>query len=120
MTRTLWSVATLLSLNAFADEIVNNAPTSGELGRYAVVRAAELTVRIDTATGSAWYLCPKKSKQAWCRAKDLQSLPAGPAGRYRLVESSPLMLLDTVTGRSWQRCELPTPEKGLAWCALED
>jgi hypothetical protein len=120
MARTLWFVVTLLSLNAFADEIVNNAPTSGELGRYAIARTTDLTARLDTATGAAWYLCTRKTKQAWCRAKDIQALPAGPVGRYRLVESTPLLLLDTVTGRSWQRCELPTPEKGLAWCALEE
>jgi len=48
------------------------------------------------------------------------ALPGGANGRYRLVDGAPLLLLDSVTGRSWQRCDLPTPEKGLAWCALED
>ncbi|MDP1829824.1 MAG: hypothetical protein Q8L48_41540 [Archangium sp.] len=106
---------------ALADEIVNAAPSAAELGRYTVVRTPELTARFDSATGGTWYLCAnKKSKQAWCRAKDIPSLPSGPVGRYKLVEGAPLILIDTVTGRSWSRCELPTPEKGLAWCALEE
>lgn len=110
----------LLALPALADEIVNGAPSNSELGRYTVHKAQELTARLDSATGAVWFLCPKKSKQAWCRAKDVPSLPAGPVGRYRLTDTTPLMLVDSVTGRAWQRCDLPTPEKGLAWCALED
>lgn len=110
----------LFALPAFADEIVNAAPSSAELGRYSVSKASDLTTRLDSATGAVWFLCPKKNKQAWCRAKDIPSLAAGPVGRYRLAETTPLILIDTVTGRSWQRCDLPTPEKGLAWCALED
>jgi hypothetical protein len=111
----------LLATSAFADEIVNAAPSSAELGRYSVVRAGDVTARLDSATGAVWFICSnKKSKQAWCRAKDIPSLPAGPVGRYKIADAAPLILIDTVTGRSWQRCDLPTPEKGLAWCALED
>ena len=115
------SALVLLSSAAFADEIVNAAPSAAELGRYTVVRTADTTARFDSATGGTWYLCAnKKSKQAWCKAKEIPSLPAGPVGRYKLVEGVPLILIDTVTGRSWSRCEMPTPEKGLAWCALEE
>ena len=110
----------LHSSATFADEIVNAAPSAAELGRYTVVRTADTTARFDSATGSTWYLCAKKTKQAWCKAREIPSLPAGPVGRYKLVEGTPLILIDSVTGRSWSRCEMPTPEKGLAWCALEE
>lgn len=97
------------------------ADDAAEVGRYAVIKSGDTTVRLDTATGAAWYLCTtKKSKTGWCKAKDVPALPGGANGRYRLVDGAPLLLLDSVTGRSWQRCDLPTPEKGLAWCALED
>lgn len=106
---------------ALADEVVNSAPSAAQLGRYSIVRTADSTARFDSATGGTWYLCAnKKSKQGWCKAKDIASLPSGPVGRYKLIEGAPLILIDTVTGRSWQRCDMPTPEKGLAWCALED
>ncbi|MBL8912516.1 MAG: hypothetical protein JNM17_17620 [Archangium sp.] len=113
-------ILALFALPAFADEIVNTAPSNAELGRYSVVKSGDLTARLDSATGAVWFLCPKKNKQAWCRAKEIPALAAGPVGRYRLAETTPLILIDSVTGRSWQRCDLPTPEKGLAWCALED
>ncbi len=113
-------LAVVFSTAASADEIVNGAPSQAELGRYTVVRTADTTARFDSATGTTWFLCNRKTKQAWCRAKEIQSLPAGPVGRYKLIDAVPLLMIDTVTGRSWQRCELPTPEKGLAWCALED
>lgn len=120
MSRLFLLFAVVASSVATADEIVNAAPSQAELGRYGVVRSAELTARFDSATGATWFLCTRKAKQAWCKAKDIPSLPAGPVGRYRLSEGAPLLLIDTVTGRTWQRCELPTPEKGLAWCALEE
>lgn len=113
-------IVTLLAAPAFADEIVNSAPSNAELGRYTVVRTADTTARLDTATGAVWFMCTKKTKPAWCKAKDIASLPAGPVGRYKIADATPLILIDSVTGRSWQRCDLPTPEKGLAWCALED
>ena len=118
MKRLLMLIA--LSSPANADEIVNAAPSPAELGRYTIVRTAELTARFDSATGGAWYLCAKKTKQAWCKAREIPSLPSGPVGRYKLVEGASLIMIDSVTGRSWTRCELPTPEKGLAWCALEE
>ncbi|MFT3707380.1 MAG: hypothetical protein QM817_06900 [Archangium sp.] len=68
---------------AFADEIVNSAPSNAELGRYTVVRTADTTARLDTATGAVWFMCTKKTKAAWCKAKDIPSLPAGPVGRYK-------------------------------------
>lgn len=114
------TLCALFALPALADEIVNTAPSERELGRYAIARAVDVTVRIDSATGASWFLCSKKGKPAWCKSKELPSLPAGPAGRYRVVEASPLLMIDSVTGRSWVRCELPTPEKGFAWCALEE
>lgn len=120
MIRTAALAAVLLCPAAFADEIVNTAPKANELGRYVVVKSGDTTARLDTATGAAWFLCSKKTKQAWCRAKDIPSLPAGPTGRYLFAEVTPLLLLDSVTGRSWQKCDLPTPEKGLAWCAVEE
>ncbi len=120
MRRLCLAVAVFTAVPAFADEIVNVAPSSSEVGRYVVLRQADATVRLDSATGASWFLCTRKQKQAWCRAKDVPGLASGPAGRYRLAEGAPLVLLDSVTGRSWARCELPTPEKGLAWCALEE
>lgn len=110
----------LISFTARADEIVNGAPSQAELGRYSVVRSSDTTARFDSATGASWFLCTRKTKQAWCKAKEIPSLPAGPVGRYKLLDGAQLLMIDTVTGRSWLRCELPTPEKGLAWCALEE
>lgn len=120
MVRALAVLLATVSSFALADEIVAPAPSQAELGRYSVLKTVDTTARLDSATGASWFLCTKKNKAAWCRAKDIPSLPAGPNGRYRLVDAVPLLLVDTVTGRSWQRCELPTPEKGLAWCAVED
>lgn len=120
MPRPILIACLLFAAPSLADETVGAAPSAGQLGRYSVVHAGDLTARFDSATGATWYLCMKKGKQAWCRAKDVPAQPNGPVGRYKLVEGAPLVLLDTVTGRTWQRCELPTPEKGLAWCALED
>ncbi|MFZ5441239.1 MAG: hypothetical protein ACOZQL_14620 [Myxococcota bacterium] len=120
MSRLLVALTLLVPAFATADEIVNTTPSPAELGRYAVIRTADTTARVDTATGASWFLCNRKGKQAWCRSKDIPGLPGGPVGRYKVVDSVPLLMIDTVTGRSWLRCELPTPEKGLAWCALEE
>lgn len=111
----------MVSAASRADEVVNAIPSPAEVGRYAVYRAVDFTMRFDSATGATWFLCPnKKNKQGWCKAKEHTALPTGPVGRYRLSEGPPLMLLDSVTGRAWTRCEMPTPEKALAWCAVED
>jgi hypothetical protein len=118
--RLLLASLALSSTAALSDEIVNAAPSAAELSRYLVLKHGDTTLRLDSATGTTWTLCQRKTRQGWCRTRDIPSLPGGPAGRYRLVEASPLLLLDTVTGRSWARCESPTPEKGVAWCALEE
>jgi Ni/Co efflux regulator RcnB len=121
MSRALLTALLIAASAASADEVVNAGPSAAELGRYSVVRTADTTARFDSATGGTWYLCAnKKNKQAWCKGKEIPSLPPGPVGRYKLIEGTPLILIDSVTGRSWSRCELPTPEKGLAWCALEE
>lgn len=119
-------IALLLALAcaapAWADEFVTPSPSPDEVARFTVARSGALTVRLDTMTGSAWYLCTskQKAKQAWCKFRGVTGQPAGPAGRYRFSEGTPLVLVDTVSGRSWMRCDMPTPEKGEAWCQLEE
>jgi hypothetical protein len=113
----------VLSSSALAQQvIVNDAPTVSEIGRYHVVKANELTLKLDTQTGVTWSLCahPKKAgKSTWCKF-NANTLPAGPSGRYRIAEAFQIMLVDTVSGRAWSRCEDPTPEKKLGWCLIED
>ncbi|MCC6335132.1 MAG: hypothetical protein IT380_14230 [Myxococcales bacterium] len=109
-----------LSVPALADEYVAPPPRSSELSRFAVLKAADGTYKLDTMTGATWFACAKKGKAAWCRAREIAGLPSGPAGRYHLVDASPVMLLDTVSGRTWTRCELPTVEKGLGFCPVEE
>jgi hypothetical protein len=102
--------------------IVNDAPTPSEIGRYQVLKANELTLKLDTQTGATWSLCahPKKAgKSTWCRF-NANALPAGPSGRYRIAEAFQIMLVDSVSGRTWARCEDPTPEKRLGWCPVEE
>lgn len=102
--------------------IVNDAPSAAEIGRYQVLKANELTLKLDTQTGVTWSLCqhPKKTgKSTWCKF-NANPLPAGPSGRYRVAEAFAITLLDTVSGRTWQRCDDPTPEKKLSWCQVED
>jgi hypothetical protein len=111
------------ALAAHADEFVTPSPGLEELDRYALSRTPSLTIKLDTMTAASWYLCasPKgKGKQAWCRFKEIQGLTSGPAGRYRLSEGAPFLLLDTVSGRTWVRCEIPTAEKGEGWCAIDE
>lgn len=120
--RFFFTVTLLWSALCAADEVVTASQGPVELGRFVLHRAGELTARLDSATGTTWYLCPtKKGKQqwGWCRTKDIPALPSGPIGRYRLADGM-LLLIDSATGRSWIRCDMPTPEKGMAWCALED
>ncbi|MBL8917762.1 MAG: hypothetical protein JNJ54_02800 [Myxococcaceae bacterium] len=113
----------LLAVPAAAQiAIVNDAPSPSEVGRYQVLKANELTLKLDTQTGATWSLCPhpkKAGKSTWCRI-NASALPSGPSGRYRVTEAFQIMLVDTVSGRAWQRCEEPTPEKRLAWCQVED
>jgi hypothetical protein len=126
-TMVVMRISLLLSVlgvgSAFAQQvIVNEAPTPAETARYQVLKALDLTLKLDTQTGATWSLCvntKKQSKAAWCKF-NAPLLPAGPSGRYRIAEAFQIMLIDSVSGRSWQRCEDPTPEKRLAWCPIED
>ncbi len=112
----------LTALPTLADEFVAPAPGPAEVSRFRVTRSGTLSVRLDTMTGASWYLCsqPKRSQQAWCRFREPPRMPSGPAGRYAISEGAPLLLFDTVSGRAWVRCELPTPEKGEAWCQVDE
>jgi hypothetical protein len=120
--RLLLALAVTLALPALADEFVTPSPGPAEVARFTISRTGTLTVRLDTMTGSSWYLCTsaKKPRQAWCRFRDLAGLPSGPVGRYRVSEGAPLVMLDTVSGRTWARCDMPTPEKGEAWCLVDE
>lgn len=110
------------SLSALGDEYVTASPTPGEIGRFTVFRAAPITIKLDTMTGTTWYLCPsvRKGRQGWCRFKEISGLSSGPVGRFRLTDGTPIILVDTVSGRSWARCDVPTPEKGEAWCQVDE
>lgn len=118
----LLALLAVAPLAAFADEFLAPQPTAAEVGRYTIVRTAEATTKLDSMTGATWFLCPspRKGRTAWCRYKDVGGLLAGPVGRYRLAEGSPLVLVDSVSGRSWAKCDLPTAEKGLAWCQVDE
>ena len=119
--RTLAATLIISSIALGADDVfVTGAPAESEVGRFAIVRSGDLSIKLDSRTSNAWILCPKKGQQSWCRIKDIPGAATGPSGRYRLVEGGVLHLIDTVSGRSWLRCDLPTPEKGTAWCAVAD
>lgn len=122
MRSALLAAFTVASL-AFAQvNIVNEAPSPAEVGRYQVIKANELTLKLDSQTGVTWSLCPhakKPGKSTWCKFSANQ-LPAGPSGRYRITEAFQIMLIDSVSGRTWLRCEEPTPDKKLAWCQVDD
>ena len=104
------------------DQIVNEQPTQAELDRYLVYREGDVTLKLDTRTGSSWVQCAtKRQKLSWCRVKDRAPYPAGPVGRYRVIQSTqPLLMLDTVSGRTWVKCDDPTPEKSFSWCPVEE
>lgn len=110
--------------SAFADEIVNDQPSATEVGRFQLTRLTDLTVKIDSRTGTSWVLCPpsKKAtvKTAWCKVKDRAPYPAGPVGRYRVVDGAPAMMIDTVSGRVVTRCDDPTPDKSFSWCPVDE
>jgi hypothetical protein len=117
--RVLLVLILLASSASLADEFVAPQPPPSDVGRYVALTSGDITLKLDSMTGSTWFSCTKKGRPGWCRAKDVAGLSAGPAGRYRLVDASPILLLDTVSGRSWSRCDLPTPEKGLGWCPMD-
>jgi hypothetical protein len=118
--RRLAVLCLLLAVTSRADEYVSGSPTPGEVGRFVITSKSNL--KLDSMTGASWYLCspPKKNRQAWCRFKEIPGLIAGPVGRYRLTEGAPALLFDSVSGRSWVRCDSPTTDKGEAWCSLDE
>lgn len=118
----MWGVLLSAATALAGDVIVSEQPSPAEVDRYVVHREGELTLKLDSRTGASWLPCAsKKQKLAWCRVKDRSPYPAGPVGRYRLIPATqPLMMLDTVSGRTWVRCEDPTPEKSFSWCPVEE
>lgn len=105
-----------------ADQIVNEQPSPADVDRFTIVRDGDTTLKLDTRTGASWVQCAsKKQKPKWCALKDRAPYPAGPVGRYRVVTGTqPLMMLDTVSGRAFSRCEDVTPEKTFAWCPIAE
>ena len=123
--RSLLVLLTLVPAVVVADEYVTDQPLPNEIGRFQIVKVQDVTLRLDSRTGVSWTLCTvkKTSKIGWCKVKDRGVLPAGPVGRYRMVDSaSPtmMMMFDTVSGRAFNRCEDPTPEKQFSWCPIDD
>ena len=109
---------------SMADEIVNDQPSANEVGRFQLARLSDVTLKLDSRTGTSWVLCPpaKKAtaKNSWCKVKDRAPYPAGPVGRYRIVDGSPVMMIDTVSGRVVTRCDDPTPDKSFSWCPIDE
>jgi hypothetical protein len=122
MSRLLLLLALTGSALVIADEYVTPSPTPGEVGRFSLFRTPAISIKLDTMTGTTWYLCPsvRKGRQGWCRFKEISGLSPGPIGRFRLTDGAPIILVDTVSGRSWGRCDVPTPEKGEAWCQIDE
>lgn len=123
--RTLVLTGLLLSASpTLADQVVNDQPSATEVGRFQLAHLNDISVKIDTRTGTSWVLCPpaKKvtSKLQWCKVKDRAPYPAGPVGRYRIVEGTPAMMIDTVSGRVVTRCDDPTPDKSFSWCPIDE
>ncbi len=114
----------LLASAALADEVVNDQPAATEIGRFQLARLSDVTLKIDSRTGTSWVLCPQAkkatAKTSWCKVKDRAPYPAGPVGRYRIVDGSPAMMIDTVSGRVVTRCEDPTPDKAFSWCPIDE
>ncbi len=117
-------LSSLLASVALADEVVNDQPAATEIGRFQLARLSDVTLKIDSRTGVTWVLCPpaKKAtaKQTWCKVKDRAPYPAGPVGRYRVVDGSPAMMIDSVSGRTVTRCDDPTPDKSFSWCGIDE
>jgi hypothetical protein len=121
--RWIAALSSLVAVAAQAEESVTPTPSPTEISRFVVARAQNLTAKVDSMTGATWYLCASsrtRGRSAWCRFREVAGLASGPIGRYRLTEGSPLVLLDTVSGRAWARCDVPTPERGEAWCQVEE
>lgn len=121
----LLALVVLLSSPAGADDVVLNAASIEELGRFEVAKAGDNTViKVDTMTGTTWYLCStsgaRKGRPQWCRSKDKATFPPGPVGRYSVTATIPVMMLDTVSGRTWVRCDDPTADRAFSWCPLDD
>jgi hypothetical protein len=114
----------LVSSPGWADQVVNEQPSVTEIGRFQLARLSDVTLKLDSRTGTSWVLCPpaKKgvTKVSWCKVKDRAPYPAGPVGRYRVVDGSPAMMIDTVSGRVMTRCDDPTPDKAFSWCPIDE
>jgi hypothetical protein len=91
-------------------------------GRYEVFNgtpdALRSLMRVDTMTGTTWVACgDDERKSSWCKLAMRGTLESGPVGRYRITSGTPqlsryIVLLDTVTGRSWMHCT------GMDWCPM--
>jgi len=91
-------------------------------GRYEVFNgtpdALRSLMRVDTMTGATWVACgDDEKKSSWCKLAMRGTLETGPVGRYRITTGTPqlsryIVLLDTVTGRSWLHCS------GMDWCPM--
>lgn len=127
-------LAAWLGLSApmvWAQSVVSPRPEPGDVGRYQVlaVEGADLSVKIDSMTGSTWRLCPSEKRSGpnlrWCPMSSKSQLPPGPIRRYTLhadaaAKSPNLFMLDTVSGRSWLMCVSPQLEKQFGWCSLDE
>ena len=52
----------LLASAALADEVVNEQPAATEIGRFQLARLSDVTLKIDSRTGTSWVLCPPAKK----------------------------------------------------------
>ncbi len=122
--RLLLVTGLLFAVPVLADEVVNDQPSSIEVGRFQLARLSDVTLKIDSRTGTSWVNCPPSKKASaklsWCKVKDRAPYPAGPVGRYRIIDGSPAMMIDTVSGRVVTRCDDPTPDKSFSWCPIDE
>lgn len=128
MNRSATLAALLLASATLAQEAPPVAPN--EVGRFKVLTSEDLlqTIRLDTVTGTTWRVCRAERpapERRWCPVKIQGTLKPGAVGRYQLAGASAdrpasLMLVDSVSGRSWYLCDGPLPEKVTTWCSLGD
>jgi hypothetical protein len=129
-TNWLWCLG-VVSTAALAQNVVSPKAEPAEVGRYQMLAIqSALTLKLDSATGTSWQLCPSEKKVGtgfkWCQLSIKSTLPAGPPGRYQLLSEAAhpkqpnVFLLDSVSGRSWLLCSSPVPDKQPGWCSLEE